>query len=277
MSFLGDLALMLLWICGGILLTFGTYVLVRKLLPPRDGQDGHHYPQAVRDMATTTGLRIAALFGILLALVYAQELRRYQDIRDGLTDEAVAISQVYFDAGRLGGEPGRTIRAALSDYVRLLVRVEWPELGKDHRLSGETWDAFNSAQDEARALLPADPRETAIRDSMVSRLASVSELRNQRERQAVDSMPWLFAIPAIMGLLLVTTPFFIYPPGREVWVMLGAYGAFAGLILFFIHAFASPFGHPLKLAPAPFERMLAGGFGQDVAKIQPRKAPNDRP
>lgn len=99
---------------------------------------------------------------------------------------------------------------------------------------------------------------------MLERLSKVAYLRNIREQQAVESAPWLFALPAIIGLLLVTAPFFIYPPGREVWVMLGAYGAFAGMILFFIHAFASPFNHPLKLAPAPFERMLQAGFGKDA-------------
>ncbi|PZU45774.1 MAG: hypothetical protein DI568_12845 [Sphingomonas sp.] len=272
MNLLSDFLLMLLWISGGILLAFGTYRLVRGRLPPRHGSDGHNYASPVRDMVTTTGLRIATLFGVLLALVYAQELRRYQDVREGLNQEAAAISQVYFDAGRLGGPSGQVIRIALADYVKLLVQVEWPELGKDHKLSRETWHAFNVAQEEAQSLEPLTSRESAIRSGMVERLSKVADLRNIREQQALDSVPWLFALPAIMGLLLVTAPFFIYPPLREVWVMLGAYGAFAGLILFFIHGFGSPFNHPLKLAPAPFERLLASGFGKDAANIQSRKA-----
>lgn len=265
MNLLGDLSLMLLWIAGGVLLAFGTCALMRLLLPPRHGTDGHQYPAAVRDMVSTTGLRIAALFGILLALVYAQELHRYQDVRDGLREEAAAIEQVYFDAGRLREPAAPNIRRALSDYVSLLVTVEWPALGKQHKLSRETWDAFNIAQDQAQALEAADARETAIRASMIERLSRVADLRNLREQVVAESAPWLFSLPAIVGLLLVTAPFFIYPPGREVWAMLGAYGAFAGLILFFIHAFASPFNHPLKLSPAPFERMLAAGFGKDAA------------
>lgn len=271
MKFPGDFALMLLWIGGGILLAFGTYWLVRRLLPPRNGSDGHNYPASVRDMVSTTGVRIAALFGILLALVYAQELSRYQEVRNGLDQEAAAISQVYFDADRLGGPEGRTIRLALANYVNRLVEVEWPELGKDHHLSGETWDSFNIAQDEARALEPANAREATIRQQMVDRLATVAELRHMREQQASASAPWLFAVPAIAGLLLVTAPFFIHPRGREVWVMLGAYGAFAGMILFFIHAFASPFNYPLKLAPTPFERLLASGFGKDAATVATRE------
>ncbi|MCG2840826.1 DUF4239 domain-containing protein [Sandaracinobacter sp. RS1-74] len=267
MNFPGDLALMLLWIGGGILLAFGTYRLLRTLLPPRGGSDGHSYPQAVRDMATTTGLRIAALFGILLALVYAQELRRYQDVRDGLHQEAAAVSQIYFDAGRIEGGSGQVIRVALADYVRLLVQVEWPALGKDHRLSPETWQAFDIAQDEALGLEPANAREAAIRQTMIVRLTKVADLRSLREHQAAENAPFLFAVPAIVGLLLVTAPFFIYPRGREIWVMLGAYGAFAGMILFFIHGFASPFGYPLKLGPAPFERLLESGFGKDAAVV----------
>lgn len=272
MRYLSDFALMLLWIGGGILLALGTYRLVRWMLPPRDSADGHHYPQAVRDMASTTGLRIAALFGVLLALVYAQELHRYQDVREGLSQEAAAIAEVYFEAGELGGPAGKTIRVALADYVKLLVEVEWPELGKDHKLSLATWNAFNAAQNGARSVEPNNLAEAAIRDAMLARLSKVADLRNIRERQVVDGGTWVFALPAIIGLLLVTAPFFIYPPSREVWVMLGAYGAFTGMILFFIHGFASPFNHPLKVAPAPFERLLEGGFGKDASLINSGKA-----
>lgn len=264
MSFPGDLILMLLWISGGVGLAFGTYWLVRRLLPPRNGSDGHSYPAAVREMVSTTGVRIAALFGILLALVYAQELRRFQDVRDGLHQEAAAISQVYFDAGRVDDPAGQVIRVALADYVKLLVAVEWPELGKDHRLSNQTWKAFDVAQDAAMSLQPNNLREVAVRQAMIDRLIIVADLRSLREHQAAESAPLLFAIPAIVGLLLVTAPFFIYPRGREVWVMLGAYGAFAGMILFFIHGFASPFNAPLKLKPTAFERLLATGFGKDA-------------
>lgn len=271
MSFPGDFAVMLLWVGGGVLLAYSTYRLLRWLLPPRDGADGHSYPQAVRDMASTTGIRIAALFGILLALVYAQELRRYQDVRDGLHEEAAAISQVYFDAGRIGGEPGREIRVALSNYVNLLVKVEWPQLGNEHRLSREAWEAFDIAQIEALRLDARNPMETAVRETMIARLTKVADLRSLREHQAAESAPLLFAIPAIVGLLLVTAPFFIYPHGREMWVMQGAYGAFAGMILFFIHGFASPFSYPLKLGPVPFERLLENGFGKDAAAVDARE------
>ena len=271
MNFPGDFVVMLLWIGGGILLAYGTHRLLRRLLPPRDGTDGHSYPQAVRDMASTTGIRIAALFGILLALVYAQELRRYQDVRDGLHEEVAAISQVYFDAGRIGGEPGRQILVALSDYVKLLVKVEWPQLGNEHRLSRETWEAFDIAQNEALGLEARNAMETAVRDTMIARLTKVADLRSLREHQAAESAPWLFALPAIVGLLLVTAPFFIYPNGREMWVMQGAYGAFVGMILFFIHGFASPFSYPLKLGAAPFERLLANGFGTDATAVKARE------
>ena len=272
MNFPGDFAVMLLWIGGGILFAFGTCWLMRALLPPRGASDGHSYPPAVRDMVTTAGVRIAALFGILLALVYAQELRRYQDVRDGLHEEAAAISQVYYDAGQLGGETGPVIRSALADYVRLLVAVEWPALGNEHKLSRETWEAFDVAQTAALSLETASARDASIRETMIGRLTKVADLRALREQQAAESAPWLFALPALAGLLLVTAPFFIYPRKREVWVMLGAYGAFAGMILFFIHGFASPFTYPLKLSPAPFERLLAGGFGKDAAVVTPMEA-----
>jgi len=63
-------------------------------LPPEPGYadaEGNHFPGNVRDIASTTGFRISALYGIMLALVYAQELRDYEDVRAGLSREAAAV------------------------------------------------------------------------------------------------------------------------------------------------------------------------------------------
>ena len=63
-------------------------------------------------------------------------------------------------------------------------------------------------------------------------------------------------VPAVAGLIFVTSTFFVFPPTREVRWMLGGFGAFAGLILFLIQAFDNPFSAPLRYPPAPLQRLL---------------------
>jgi hypothetical protein len=51
--------------------------------------------------------------------------------------------------------------------------------------------------------------------------------------------------------------------------MLACFGAFAGLILFFIQGFASPFTAPFKTPPGAFERLLETDVG--LAPSLPRE------
>jgi hypothetical protein len=163
MTSLATLLLILLWIGGSILLVAGTCHGVRWLLPPAPDHadpEGHHCPLSVRDMSATAGWRIAALDGIMLALVYAQELRGDQEVRAGLGREAVAVSQARFDAGRDGGASAPAIPAALGN------------------------------------------------------MKQVADLRQMREEQAADSFSEMFWLPAVAGMVLVTAPFFPFPPRR---------------------------------------------------------------
>lgn len=261
MTLLFTIVVLLLWMVGGILLIFGTYHLARRVLPPKDEGNGHHYPESIRDLASATGFRIGAFYGILLALLFAQELQGYQNIREGLAREAAAVSQTYFDAGRYGGPSAPVIREALKAYARAVVEVEWPLLSTEQQLSPETWNDFNRAMDAVERLDAHTPAETALRARMLTNMGEMANLRNLRLQHAAESHRWLFLVPSLAGMFLVTIPFFIYTPRRETWVMLGCYGAFAGLVLFFIDGFSNPFDQPLQVSPAPFERLLEGHVG----------------
>lgn len=256
------------WIGGTIALVLMVHEATRRLIPPParaagadPPADGHDYRLATRDAAAGIGFRVAALYGVLLALVYSQQLGEYQAVRQGLTREAAAISDVYADAGRYGGA-ARPVREAVREYVRLVVEREWAVLGREHRLSNVTWDARDRAYLAALDLVPATPREQSLRERMVRRLSDVTELRHQRREYAVRDFGAVFWVPALVGLILVTASFFVFPPTREVRLMLAAFGAFSGVILFFIQAFGSPFAYPLRYEPGPLQRLLETDMGQ---------------
>lgn len=271
MSLWIDALLALTWMAVAVALVLSVQAGTRRLLPPpgEAGPDGHEYPAATRDAATAIGLRLATLYGVLLALVYAQQLAGYQAVREGLVSEAGALSDVYHDAGRYGGPAAPVVRSAVREYLDFVVDREWRLLGTEKRLSQRAWDAREKAYRAVLDLEPDSPRDRALRDRMLRRISDIAEYRRQRQELAAGGFGGVFWVPAVLGLVLVASSFFVFRPTRELRWMLGGFGAFAGLILFFIHAFASPFEAPLRESPGAFERLLETEIGQTPPAAAP--------
>ena len=267
MALLIDTLLASLWIGGSILLVLAVHAAGRRWMAPPPAPegappaaDGHDHPPVVRDAAQVVGLRTAALFGVILAMVYAQELGQYQQVRDGLSREAVAIADVFHDARRYGGEVAEPVQAAMRDYVRYVVEREWRLLGTEKRLSRRAWDARERAYTAVLDAVPATPREVALRERMLARLGVIAEHRHLREEWAEQGFSVVFWLPALAGLVLVTLPLCVFPPTRQTRLLLASLGAYAGLVLFFVQAFSSPFTYPLHDPPGAFERLLENDF-----------------
>ena len=267
MAWLIDLLLALLWIGGSIGLVFAVHAAGRRWMAPPPAPegtpppaDGHAHPPAVRDAAQVIGLRTAALFGVILAMVYAQELGQYQQVREGLSREAVAIADVFHDAGRYGGNVAEPVQSAMRDYVHFVVEREWRLLGTEQRLSRRAWEARERAYAAVLDAVPTSPREVALRERMLARLGVIAEHRHLREEWAAQGFSMVFWLPALAGLVLVTLPLCVFPPTRPTRLLLASLGAYAGLVLFFVQAFASPFAYPLHDPPGAFERLLENDF-----------------
>jgi hypothetical protein len=263
MTLLTDTLVALLWVGGAILLVLGVHWAARRYMPPltQPDEDGHVYSGVVRDMASATGFRIAAFYGVILALVYAHELGEYQTVRDGLAGEATAIADVFHDAGRYGAPLAGPVREAMATYVRFVVDREWDLLGEEKRLSNRAWAARDVAYETVLDVKALTPRQVALRQHMLKRIHDITTYRHLRQEVAAKDFGLVFWVPAIAGLILVTIPFYIYPPGRVTHVLLSCFGAFSGLILFFIQGFASPFTPPFRTPPGAFERLLETDIG----------------
>jgi hypothetical protein len=263
MTLLTDTLVALLWVGGAILLVLGVHWAARRYMPPltQPDEDGHVYSGVVRDMASATGFRIAAFYGVILALVYAHELGEYQTVRDGLAGEATAIADVFHDAGRYGAPLAGPVREAMATYVRFVVDREWDLLGEEKRLSNRAWAARDVAYETVLDVEAVTPRQVVLRQHMLKRIHDITTYRHLRQEVAAKDFGLVFWVPAIAGLILVTIPFYIYPPGRVTHVLLSCFGAFSGLILFFIQGFASPFTPPFRTPPGAFERLLETDIG----------------
>lgn len=263
MTLLTDTFVALLWVGGAILLVLIVHRAAGHFMPPplEADEDGHVYSGVVRDMASATGFRIAAFYGVILALVYAHELGEYQTVRDGLAGEATAIADVFHDAGRFGDPLASPVRQAMATYVRFVVEREWDLLGREKRLSNRAWAARDVAYETVLDAEAETPRQMALRQQMLKRISDITEYRHMRQEVAAKDFGMVFWVPAIAGLVLVAIPFYVYPPGRVTYVLLSCFGAFSGLVLFFIQGFASPFTPPFRTPAGAFERLLETDIG----------------
>lgn len=239
-------------------IVFGSYFLARRLL--RVGDEVDRTPEAAASIA----VRIAALHGLILALVYAQELDDYKGIRNVLMQEATAISDVYHDARRHGGPVVAPVQATLASYLETVVNEEWDMLGRGEGLSAKAWIAWDSVYEMLLDLTPATDRERYLAGRMRDRITAVAGYRQLREATAVGRFSGLFWAPALIGLALLSVPFYVFRPSRNNVVLLSIFALYSGVILFFIYAFANPFAQPGKLQPAPFQHLLRGDIGKSL-------------
>lgn len=212
--------------------------------------------EETRDLASSVIFRVSALHGLILALVFSQEMADYQSLRDGIGEEAIAISDIYYDIDRYGGSAVPVVQTALAQYVALASREEWAALSETRTLLSDAWIKREIVYEAILDLDPQSPREEALRNHMLRQIQHIAELRQSRESTAATGIDGMFWFAALAGVVLVAIPYFTYPPTLLNLVLLSVFGAFTGLILLFIYAFNNPFTAPASLEPLALEKVV---------------------
>ena len=215
------------------------------------------HAQDTRDLAGSVAFRIAGLHGLILGLVFAQQLGEYRDLRSELVSEASALADIHADAARYGA-PAAPIRPLVRTYIDEVLEGEWASMAGGTGLTGAAWDAWAAIYEAALDLPEAGPREAALRGHMIADVQRVAALRDARVGHGGAGGPTvLFWSAAIWGLLLVAATFLTWPATAVNGLLIGAFGAYAGGVAFLIWAVADPFAPPGMLPPAPLAALAA--------------------
>lgn len=248
MDILRDVAFGIAFISGTVALSLGAYLLARRLTGGRTS-DRH------KEMAGAMVARIGALHGLILALVFAQEMTAYQRLETQTAAEASAVADVYNDAARYDRVALKPLQEHMTEYLRLVVDSEWAALGAGRGLDNGAWAAWNRAYETVLNLQPTNAREASLRDHMLSSLHGISTARDMRQGEADTSMASLFWFAALSGVVLIAIGYYIYPPERQNLVLMTLFSAYTGVILFLIFGFSNPYSPPAALTPAPLEKL----------------------
>ncbi|MBS0122926.1 DUF4239 domain-containing protein [Thetidibacter halocola] len=242
------------FILGTAALALAVYFLTRRIV-------GQEFGDQTETLAGSVIFRVSALHGLILALVFAQELLDYNKLQGNLVLEATAVADIYNDIRRYDPDQAPAIQAALSAYVREVIDEEWRALSEVRRLESEGWRLREVVYLGVLDLVPQTPRQEALRHHMLDKAQRIAEFRQDRENTALHRISPLFWTAALAGIVLVTVPYFIFAPSRLHVALLSVYGGFTGLIMYVIFAFSDPFGGPGALQPVAFERLAEQGIG----------------
>jgi hypothetical protein len=246
----------LFFVGATFVLTFGAYFLTRWCLVPRSDEQA-------RELASSVIFRVAALHGLILALVFAEELDNSNALVEAVNREANQIESIYFDLARHGGDESETIRHAIAYYVRDVIENEWHLLDNHGTLSDDAWRYREIALGGLLDLDEITPRQKFLRQRMLDQMAAVETERNNREIIAVTDVSTLFWVIAFVGIALVAAPYFPFKPNTANLSLLGVYAGYTGLVLFFIYAFDNPFSGFSGVRPVSLELL----YDEFLAKV----------
>lgn len=232
-----------------VLLSLGSYGLARRFF-------ARHAVEETRDLAGSVLFRIAALHGLVLALVFAQELGSIRDVTVTTAHEAAMLGDIYYDLERYGGEEVAPIQTHLARYAAAVLEEEWDLLARERTLSSSAWEAWGLAYDRLLDLAPATPRQERLLAIMLADIRELSELREARENAAHAGASALFLVAAFAGIFLISAAYFTWPPTALNLSLLSGFAAYTGLIIFFVMAYANPYHAPGNAEPSGFERFL---------------------
>lgn len=244
-----DIVLLIAFIGGTTGLSLVVYFLAR--LAARSSEHDRH-----RDVATSMVVRIGALQGLILALVFAQEMGAYQRLEAVISTEASAVADVFNDAERYGDDKAALIQQSLVEYLEVVTGEEWQRLGRTGDLSPIAWEKWDQAYRIVLELEPRTAGQTALHDHMISQMHAVGTARDQRARDGGSTILPFFWLAALSGVVLISGGYYVYPAERQNIVLMGLFNAYTGIILYMIYAFSNPFLPPAALQPEPLARLL---------------------
>jgi hypothetical protein len=232
----------LVFVVGAIIVGYLPAQLMRKWY-------GAIQPADTRALASDVMARIGAVHGLILALVFSSAHVSADRIQTDVTAEAVAATQVYFNAKRYGAHD---VQSAAEAYIHAVVDHDWASLHDTRRLSDQGWLAWRKMLDASLALTPRDRRQELLAGEIHAGVLTVESMRQIRGYEGDQSLSLEFWVVAIVGLLLIATLLFVHKISRLHQALMAMYSAFTGLTLFMIYDMSHPFSGDMSVQPTAF-------------------------
>jgi hypothetical protein len=206
------------------------------------------------DAARTVFLAVNLMLGLFLSLSLNGLADDLDAIQEAVDSEAVALSDLYYAFHKIDGETGRSLERGLLAYTRSIIEDDWPSLAEDRLSVG----AEAELKSMAETLLAMERSTETISPSLrriSSDLDAMSDYRLARLHKALPAPPF-FLVVVFFGLVVLMICLGVYRPTRALFVLMGFYLSFVGLVVYLCLALSDPFQGGIGVDTAPLEHVL---------------------
>lgn len=225
----------------------GGFLVFRKTVKA-DYLRKHH------DIADPMMSLLGTLYSVLLGLLVAGAVERFDESRKLVHAEANAIADVFRLAHGLPQRNCDAIRNLCNEYCQVMVEKEWPEMNVTHKLSEAGWVTSEKLWQECLKIEASDSRVSNIHAAILQATAVAGESRRERAISVgLDLSPSLWLVTVFGSIIII---FFTYLFSAEKTalqcVMIAMVSASLALNVFLMVIFSHPFSGVVRIPPNAF-------------------------
>jgi len=149
---------------------------------------------------------VGMLISILLGLLVAGALDRFERIDNGVATEADCVAQVFRISSGLPQEVRVPIRRFCRRYNEAVLSQEWT-LMTTGKMSEQAWDEFSKLEQLIVTFKPRDNGESNTQNALISATMGIGEGRRNRKQILMSSIGF---VPVLVGIFCAITMIFTF-------------------------------------------------------------------
>lgn len=206
---------------------------------------------------------VGVFYALLVGLISVATWEDYSDVESTVSNESVAVSDLYRDFEGYPPEVQADLKRRLRQYVHHVIEEEWP----DQRRGVEPREHVQIVTGLAHRLATFEPATAGQQILHAEVLSQFNEfLSYRRERlQAVDSgLPQVMWFVVLMGAVItIGMTWFLWTENLRLHLLLTAsFALMIGLVIFLIFVLDEPLVGRVSVDPGSFEEVLTTLMGE---------------
>lgn len=195
---------------------------------------------------------VGTLVSILLGLLVAGALGRYEEITAEVSSESRALSQIYFLANGLPPAAKQELQKSCRDYCNFLIEKEWPAMEKD-RLLPEGREICQHIVKTIVMLNPQTQGQSNIHNALIGSAEDLGKGRRDRTQALRSGMHNTGATIFVCSFIILVLTCLYVTRGLIMHTIMTVFVAIClAMNIGLLHLLTSPFKAELKIKPTGF-------------------------
>lgn len=219
--------------------------------------DGHN------DLANYYIAAVGVFYALLIGLISVATWENYTDIESTVSNEAVAIADLYSDIEGYPPEFQADLQQRLRHYVQHVIQEEWPVQRRGVEPTGHS-RAVTELAHRLATFEPATAGQEIVHAEVMSQFNGFLTYRRQRLQAVGSGLPGLMWLVVLIGAAVtIGMTFFLWTDNLRIHSLLTASLALIiGLMVFLIFSLDKPLVGRVSVDPGTFEEVLAVVMGE---------------